>query len=105
LRADLEKLAISQNDRGTVAVLAADVGRRAEKTDDMDTAIAAYRKAIAAGSTDAKVADRLSIWLVKQGLHAEAAAALTQALRQPPETASTRERLQKRLQRCQRALS
>jgi hypothetical protein len=27
----MESLAISQNDRGTVAVLAADVGRRAEK--------------------------------------------------------------------------
>jgi TPR repeat protein len=105
LRAGMESLAISQNDRGTVAVLAADVGRRAEKAGDLDAAIAAYRKAITAGSTDAKVVDRLSVWLVKQGLYAEAAAALTQALRNPPDTTSTRERLQKRLERCQRNLS
>ncbi|MDX6738429.1 DUF4429 domain-containing protein [Actinocorallia sp. A-T 12471] len=105
LRAALESLAESQNDDGTVAVLAADRGLRAEKAGDVDDAVAGYRRAVAAGSTDAKVADRLSIWLVKQGLHAEAAAVLTQALSRPPEAASTRERLEKRLQRCERALS
>ncbi|MGI8335989.1 DUF4429 domain-containing protein [Actinomadura scrupuli] len=105
LRTGLKSLAVSQQDRGTVAVLDADAGRRAEKAGDHDGAIAAYREAIAAGSTDSKVADRLSIWLIKQGLYAEAAAALTQALQQPPETTSTRERLEKRLQRCQRALT
>jgi tetratricopeptide (TPR) repeat protein len=104
LRATLKNLAVTQQDQGTIALLSADAGRRAEKAGDQDTAIAAYREAIAAGSTDSKVADRLSIWLVKQGLYAEAAAALTQALQQPPKTASTRDRLEKRLQRCQRAL-
>ncbi|MBC6461455.1 DUF4429 domain-containing protein [Actinomadura sp. HBU206391] len=104
LRATLKNLAITQQDHGTIALLSADAGRRAEKAGDQDAAIAAYREAIIAGSTDSKMADRLSIWLVKQGLYAEAAAALTQALQQPPEMASTRERLEKRLQRCQRAL-
>lgn len=105
LRAALESIVVSQNDQGTVAVLAADIGLRAEKAGDLEEAIASYRRAVAAGSADAKVIDRLSIWLVKQGLYAEAAAALTQALRNSPETASTRERLRKRLERCQRNLS
>lgn len=105
LRAELKTLAASQNDTAPLAVLAEDTGRRAEKDGDEEAAIAAYREAVAAGSTDPRVADRLSIWLVKRGLYAEAEKVLTQALQEPPTTASTRDRLEKRLRRCQRHLS
>ncbi|MEV4670849.1 hypothetical protein AB0K34_04270 [Actinomadura sp. NPDC049382] len=105
LRVALERLAVNQGDDGTVAVLAADNGLRAEKAGNIDEAIVSYRRAVAAGSTAPKVVDRLSIWLVKQGLYSEAAAALTQALRVPPEKASVQERLRKRLERCQGKIS
>ncbi|WP_345180758.1 DUF4429 domain-containing protein [Actinomadura verrucosospora] len=105
LRVELKALAASQNDTAPLAVLAEDAGRRAEKDGDEDAAIAAYREAVAAGSTNPRVADRLSIWLVKQELYAEAEKVLTQALQQPPTAASTRDRLEKRLRRCQRHLS
>ncbi|OLT30477.1 hypothetical protein BJF79_09505 [Actinomadura sp. CNU-125] len=88
-----------------VAALAADAGLREEKEGDLEKAIVSYRRAVAAGSTDAKVIDRLTIWLVKQDLYAEAAAALTQALRNPAEAATRQDRLRKRLERCQRELS
>ncbi|MFF5260513.1 DUF4429 domain-containing protein [Actinomadura viridis] len=104
LRGELKALAASQNDSAPLAVLAENAGRRAEKDGDEGAAIAAYREAVAAGSTDPRVADRLSIWLVKQELYAEAEKVLTQALQQPPTAASTRDRLEKRLRRCQRHL-
>ncbi|WP_396453062.1 DUF4429 domain-containing protein [Actinomadura sp.] len=105
LRTELKALATSQDDGVTVAVLAEDAGRHAEKDGDQEAAIAAYREAVAAGSTDSRVADRLSIWLVKRGLYAEAEKVIVQALQEPPKAATTRDRLEKRLRRCRRQLS
>jgi len=104
LRAALLELAYSQGDSASVASLAADAGMRAHKDGDTAAAIAAWRRAVAAGSTDPKVADRLSIWLMQHDGYAEAAQVLHQALARPSDPPTVlRERLIKRLARCQRA--
>lgn len=103
LRSTLVDVAEAQGDPATVATLAADEGLRAEKAGDIDRAVQAWRRAVAAGCTDARVADRFSVWLVGQGDYAAAEHVLRQALVDPPAAKSTRERLQKRLARCQRA--
>src|SRR5579859_6544456 len=61
LRAALLTLADSQCDTASVASLAADEGMRAYKEGDTAAAIGPWRRAIAAESTDPKVADRLSV--------------------------------------------
>ncbi|MCW2877797.1 MAG: hypothetical protein JWQ95_1897 [Sphaerisporangium sp.] len=104
LRAALLELAEDQADQVSMAYLAADAGHRAEKTGDLPAAAMAWRAAVAAGSTDAKVADRFSTWLVKHGKYVEAAHVLRQALTTPPTAATLRERLEKRLARCEKAL-
>lgn len=103
LRAALLDLVESQNDDPSIAVLAGDAGMRAYKDGDIDSAVSAWRRATAAGSTDAKVADRYSVLLVKQGEYATAAQVLRQALAAPPPSVTMRERLEKRLARCERA--
>ena len=60
-RAALLTLADSQGDTASVASLAADEGMRAYKEGDTAAAIGPWRRAIAAESTDPKVADRLSV--------------------------------------------
>ncbi|GIG71141.1 hypothetical protein [Phytomonospora endophytica] len=103
LRSALATLATDEGDNGTLAALAADAGLRAEKGGDLRTAVARYREAVAAGSTDPGVADRYSIWLVKEGDFAEAAAVLRQALAVPDQSGTRRERMAKRLNRCARS--
>ncbi|MEV4470634.1 HIRAN domain-containing protein [Nonomuraea sp. NPDC049504] len=103
LRAALLEIAEDQDDRMSIAYLCADAGHRAEKAGDLPGAVMAWRAAVAAGSTDAKTADRLTTWLVKQGEYAEAAHVLRQALTRPPAGVTLRQRLEKRLARCGKA--
>jgi tetratricopeptide (TPR) repeat protein len=102
LRKELLDTAESQGDKTTVAALSGYAGLAAEKTGDLDAAVRWWRQAIAVGSTDAKVADRLSTWLVKSHAYQEAAQVLQQALTVDPGSAETAERMQRRLTRCQR---
>jgi tetratricopeptide (TPR) repeat protein len=102
LREGLLDLAGSQGDKATAAALTGYAGLAAEKAGDLDAAVRWWRLAIAAGSTDAKVADRFSIWLVKGHAYEEAAQVLQQALAADPGSAEVAERMQRRLARCQR---
>ena len=104
LRAGLFGLAECEADRGSLAVLCVDAGRRAAKAGDEVGAHSWWRRAVAAGSTDPGIVDRLTIWLVKESIYSEAAPALRQALAVPLEAASVRARLEKRLARCERKL-
>jgi len=105
LRTELLTLGESEQDRGTVAQLAGQAGLAAEKAGDLDTAVAWWRRAVAAGSTDEKVADRLSTWLVKQHEFREARAVLRQAMATSPQSPTVAERMQRRLERCERSLT
>jgi hypothetical protein len=102
LREGLLDLAESQGDKATVATLTGYAGLAAEKAGDLDAAARWWRLAVAAGSTDAKVADRFSIWLVKGHAYQEAAQVLRQALAADPGSAEVANRMQRRLARCQR---
>jgi hypothetical protein len=104
LRAALLTLAHSDGDDVCVALLYADEGMRAEKSDRLSDAVTAWRRAVLAGSTDPRLADRLSVWLTKNRHYAEAEALLDRALREPPENNALRERLTRRLARCRRAV-
>jgi Flp pilus assembly protein TadD len=102
LRDELLVLAESQGDTGSVALLASNAGLIAEKAGDLDTAVAWWRRAVAAGSTDEKVADRLSVWLTKRHEYAEARRVLRQALAIEPHSTEVAERMRRRLTRCER---
>ncbi|WP_283138005.1 hypothetical protein [Rhizohabitans arisaemae] len=95
----------AQGDESSVAVLAGHVGLQAEKDGDLAAAVASWRRAVAAGNTNATVADRLTVWLVKQSEFEEAAQVIRQAMKEPPSAASVRDRLEKRLARCEKSLS
>lgn len=101
LREQLLDLAESQGDRDTVATLMGYAARAAERAGDLDAAVRYWRRAIAAGSTDARVADRFSVWLVSRHEYEEAAHVLRQALTANPASANVAERLQRRLARCE----
>jgi Tfp pilus assembly protein PilF len=105
LREGLLQLAESQGDQGTIATLAGRAGLAAEKAGDLQTAVGCWRRAIAAGSTNDQVADRFTIWLVKQHAYLEAAAVLRQALAATPRSAEVADRLQRRLARCERSIA
>lgn len=105
MRTELLTLGESEQDWGTVAQLAGEAGLGAEKAGDLDTAVAWWRRAVAAGSTDEKVADRLSIWLAKRHEFREAQAVLRQALATSPQSPAIAERTQRRLERCERSLT
>ena len=102
LRGGLLELAESQGDTATVATLAGLAGLTAEKAGDIGRAVDWWQRAVTAGSTDAKVADRFSIWLVKQQQHKDAVLVLRQALACEPASAALAERLRRRLARCER---
>jgi Tfp pilus assembly protein PilF len=72
-------------------------GLAAEKAGDLDTAVRYWRRATAAGSTDARMADRFSVWLVNRHDYQEAAVVLEQALVVKPSSAALAERMQRRL--------
>ena len=105
LREGLLQVAESQRDAGTIATLAGNAGLAAEKAGDLPTAVGSWRRAIAAGSTDEKVVDRLTIWLVKQHEYSEAIRALRQSLAAGPYSAEVAERMRRRLTRCERNLA
>ncbi len=105
LRDELLKLAETQGDMASIAFLAGHDGLMAEKAGNLITAVACWRAAVLAGTTDQTVADRFSIWLSKQHEYAEAAHVLRQALAASPRSTATRERLQHRLTRCEHALA
>jgi tetratricopeptide (TPR) repeat protein len=105
LRDGLLALAESQGDAGTVAYLAGDAGLTAEKAGDLDSAVRWWRRAIAAGSTDEKVADKLSIWLTKRHEYEEAEQVLRQALVREAQSPAVADRLRRRLTRCEQNLA
>ena len=105
LRQGLLELAESQGDMPTVATLTGLAGLAAEKAGNIDSAVGLWRRAVAANSTDGKVADRFSIWLVKQHQHEEAARVLRQALTAQPDSAEIAERMRRRLTRCEQSIS
>jgi hypothetical protein len=102
LREGLLQVAEAQGDMATVATLTGRAGLEAEKAGDLGSAVGCWRRAVAAGSTDAKVADRFSIWLVKQHQYEESALVLRQALTVRPQPVEVAERMRRRLARCQR---
>jgi tetratricopeptide (TPR) repeat protein len=103
LRAELLALAEKQQDRATIAVLTGQAGIAAERAGDLAAAVEWWRRSVAAGGTDEKVADRFSVWLAKQHHYAEAAQVLRQALAVQPRSAEMAERMRRRLARCERA--
>ncbi|WP_285661406.1 hypothetical protein [Actinorhabdospora filicis] len=105
LRGELMALAAAQSDRHTMAVLAGDLGLRAEKAGDLPGALSHLCAAVEAGSADPKVADRLTVHLVRDARYEEAAKALRQSLAVPIDSVSLRDRLRKRLDRCDRNLA
>lgn len=105
LRDELLTLAESQGDTGSIALLAGNAGLVAEKSGDVDTAVTWWRRAVAAGSTDEKVADRLSVWLTKRHAYTEAERVLRQALAIEPQSAEVAQRMRQRLTRCERNLA
>lgn len=104
LRNGLLSIAESQDDKTTAAALLGYAGLKAEKAADVETAVANWRGAIAAGSTDEKVADRFSVWLANHHEYQEAVRVLRQALAVNPQSATVADRLRRRLARCERML-
>lgn len=103
LRMQLLHAAAANGDNVTVATLTGIAGLEAQKAGDIDMAVGFWRHAVSAGSTDEKVAERLSIWLVKHCEYCEAAHVLRQALAVRPRT-DVAERMERRLARCEREL-
>jgi hypothetical protein len=103
MRDEWREMARFQRDLASVAFLASDEGLRAEKEGDLNRAVESWREATAAHGTNPKVADRFSVWLVKEARYSEAAHVIRQALSDPAATGlshTLRERLSKRLTRC-----
>ena len=101
LRDGLLNMAEYEGDRAAIAALTGHAGRAAEKAGDLDAAVRYWRRAVAAGSTDPRVADRLSAWLVNGHEYQEATRVLQQALTANPSSATITERLERRLARCE----
>jgi len=98
----LLEIAESQGDMATVAALTGHAGMTAAEAGDLDGAARYWRRAIAAGSTDEKVADRFSVWLANRHEYPEAAHVLRQALIANPDSGNISERMRRRLTRCER---
>ncbi|MER7213234.1 hypothetical protein ABT340_39740 [Streptosporangium sp. NPDC000239] len=105
LRAVLLRVAEQQGDGVSIAHFNDVQAAEAEKAGDFAAAADAWRRAAATGKAEAPVMDRFTIWLLKQGRYAEAAHALRQVLADPPQGKALRERLEKRLARCEKALA
>lgn len=100
LRNSLVETAQKAGDLGAVALLTGQLGLREEKQGNAEQAVKWWRLAVTAGSTDPKVADRLTIALIKDGLNQEAEYVLQQALAAKPQ-GPVAERMSHRLARCQ----
>jgi hypothetical protein len=105
MRRELSALVERLGDRGSLAVLYADAGNRAAKDGDDGSAYGWWQRAVDAGSTDPRIVDKVTTRQVKQGAYAAAAAALRQTLAVAAQPSPTRERLVKRLARCERELA
>lgn len=101
LRAELLELADADGDTRTVAILAGLAGLAAEEAGNIGGAVRLWQRAVAAGSTDARVADKCSIWLVKQNQHEEAARVICQALLSDPDSPELARRMRRRLAYCE----
>ena len=104
MRQQLLVLAEAHGDNATLATLSGRAGLDAEKAGDIAMAVKLWRRAVSAGNTDGKVAERLSSWLVKHHEYNEAAQVLRQALAVRPR-AEVAERMRRRLARCERELA
>lgn len=105
LREGLLDIAEFEGDRATIGALVGYAGLAAEKAGDLDAAARYWQQAIVAGSADASVADRFSVWLVKRHEYQEAAAVLRQALSVDPGSAEGGQRMLRRLARCERMMT
>ncbi len=101
LRDGLLAIAEAQDSQATIAALTQYAGNAAAKSGDLDAATGYWRRAIAAGSTDAKMADKLSVWLASRHEYQEAARVLRQALKANPDSATVADRMRRRLARCE----
>jgi tetratricopeptide (TPR) repeat protein len=104
LRRELIDLCERQGDSASLALLAGQQGLRVAQAGSLEEAVALWRKSIKAGGADPRVADRLSTWLVQRGHYQEAAEALSAALAEANVSEAQRDRMQKRLDRCRRAV-
>jgi hypothetical protein len=102
LKRELRELCQREGDTHTLGHLAGQAGLRAEKDGDIGQAVALWREAVEAGSTDPHVADRLSTWLVKNQQLSEAVDVLRIALTNQDMPVQLGQRLEKRLARAQR---
>lgn len=105
LRTAILNLITFQDDVESTAYLTGRNGLRAERDGNIDTAVSEWRRAIAAGSTDGRVADRYSVWLTKHRQFDEAAGVLNQALAHPPQHPALRDRMERRLLRCEHEMA
>lgn len=105
LRRSMLEAALRNGDHGCLAALYADAGKQAAKAKDDEAAYEWWRRAVAAGCTEPQVVDRVSIRLVQDGAFDSAAAMLRTSLARDDVARTVRERLEKRLARCDRELS
>ncbi|MEU0723132.1 HIRAN domain-containing protein [Streptomyces sp. NPDC006140] len=103
LRKSLVEIAQAAGDHGTEALLTGQLGLREEKQGHLEQAVMWWRLAVTAGSTDPRIADRLSIALLKDGMNDEAENVLQKALADVPKGPAA-DRLARRLARCQKPL-
>jgi hypothetical protein len=105
LRADMLATSEQTADLGCLAALYADAGRQAAKAKDDEAVHDWWRRAVAAGCTDPQVVDRVSTRLVQDNDFQAAAATLRLSLARDDVARTVRERMEKRLARCERELS
>lgn len=105
LRAQMFAAAESSGDHGSCAALYADAGKQAAKQNDVEGAFEWWRRAVAIGCTEPQVVDRVTTGMVQAGDYAAAASALRASLVRDNVARTTRDRLEKRLARCERALA
>lgn len=104
LRASMLAAAEETRDRGCLAVLYTDLGKQAAKVKDDEASFEWWRRALGAGCTEPQVVDRVSVRLVQHGDFQGAAAALRSSLARNDLAKTVRERMEKRLARCEREL-
>jgi Tfp pilus assembly protein PilF len=105
LRAQMFAAAESSGDHGSCAALYADAGKQAAKQNDAEGALEWWRRAVAIGCTEPQVVDRVTTGMLQAGDYGAAASALRASLARDDVARTTRDRLEKRLARCERALA
>ena len=105
LRRSMLEIAERTADRGCLPALYADAGKQASKSNDDEAAFQWWRRAVAVGCTEPQVVDRVSIRLVQDGAFDAAAVMLRSSSARDDVARTVRERLEKRLARCERERS